>query len=152
MIELEKYVMSHIESPYLITKITGFSEDRGNRVVSLWRELFTDIVTQFRDGYVISDIEEPTITIKKMFYPRWWLEEVGFFSGGVNKQAEILFSPNAGSVPHESRWQLDFTLICVCILIGFTLGMNFSSLKVNMMRRYRSSGVALRDEERNTLL
>lgn len=121
--------MAHLDNPYLVSKITGFSEDRANRVVSAWRDLFVDVVTRFRDGYIISDIEEPTISIKKMFYPRWWLEKVGFFGSEPNKNAEILFQPNKGQATHGICWVFDLLLVLSCITIGFIFGRTFSRAK-----------------------
>ena len=46
------------------------------------------MVATYRDGYHVTDIDKATYTVNRMFYPRWWLQAVGFFqhhgvAGGI---------------------------------------------------------------------
>ncbi|KAJ0400294.1 hypothetical protein P43SY_006134 [Pythium insidiosum] len=44
-------------------------------------ELFELLVTVFHDGYEVSGFFSPSLSVKPLFYPKWWLQLVGFFNG-----------------------------------------------------------------------
>ncbi|OQS00667.1 peptidase [Achlya hypogyna] len=43
------------------------------------QQLFATLVTQFHDGYVMSNLTSESMGITPMGYPRWWLENVGYY-------------------------------------------------------------------------
>lgn len=61
----------------MVDRITTFTIQKGAEVNSMWKDLLPELITRYRDGYVIDGLIEAEVSIKKMFYPRWWLESVG---------------------------------------------------------------------------
>ncbi|GLE03835.1 hypothetical protein PINS_up012746 [Pythium insidiosum] len=47
-------------------------------VSSMW-QLFEMLVTVFHDGYEMTGFDTGVLHAKSLFYPKWWLELVGFF-------------------------------------------------------------------------
>lgn len=103
--------------------LTAFSCTEGDAVSAEWRDLLPRVMTTYRDGMVIGDTHKAVFTIQKMFYPRWWLEAVGYFNNEGNPNG-ILFSSNPA---HSGRWSFDdvcllLLVALLCILGGFVLG------------------------------
>lgn len=44
-------------------------------------ELFEYIVTVFHDGYQMSGLKSAHLTATPLFYPKWWLQQVGYYGG-----------------------------------------------------------------------
>ena len=117
-----------LEVPFEVSKLvvellTAFSCTEGDAVSAEWRDLLPRVLTTYRDGMVIGDTHKAVFTIQKMFYPRWWLETVGYFNNGGNPHG-ILFSSNPS---YRDRWS--FNDVCLlllaallCVLGGFVLG------------------------------
>ena len=106
-----------------VALLTAFSCTEGDAVSAQWRDLLPRVLTTYRDGMVIGDTHKAVFTIQKMFYPRWWLETVGYFNNGGNPHG-ILFSSNP---EYSNRWSYsDVCLLAVaallCVLTGFVLG------------------------------
>ena len=76
--------------------LTLFTITQGDEVSLAWKDLLPDLITTYRDGMVITDTDKAVFNIQKMFYPRWWLQAVGYFNSKGNA-AGILFSPNPRS-------------------------------------------------------
>jgi hypothetical protein len=45
-----------------------------------WRDMLPSIWATYRDGYVFTGLDQPTVSVQRMFYPEWWLEQVGYFN------------------------------------------------------------------------
>lgn len=117
-----------LEVPFEVSKLvvqllTAFSCTEGDAVSAEWRDLLPRVLTTYRDGMVIGDTHKAVFTIQKMFYPRWWLETVGYFNNGGNPHG-ILFSSNP---TYRNRWSFDDVCLLLlaallCVLGGFVLG------------------------------
>jgi len=59
--------------------LTNFSDEQAIGMHSTWKALFEFIVTTYHDGFIFYDLTGPTLLPKKIFYPTWWLNMVGFF-------------------------------------------------------------------------
>jgi len=57
--------------------LTDFTVSHGDHTMHAWRDMLPHIWATYRDGYVFSGFDQPTIAVKQMFYPEWWLELVG---------------------------------------------------------------------------
>ena len=81
--------------------LTDFTVSHGDTTTNAWRDMLPVIWTTYRDGYVFSDFDKPTVSVQRMFYPEWWLEQVGYFNPmNLNHDTDaILFAsdPAAGS-------------------------------------------------------
>lgn len=42
-------------------------------------DLFHYLIAAFHDGYQVSNFDASVLSVKSLFYPKWWLELVGFF-------------------------------------------------------------------------
>lgn len=126
---------ANTDSAAITARLTAFTVESGEHVSSTWRDFFPKLVTTYRDAYVVSGQEDTTVSIRKMFYPKWWLERVGFFDVGGNKDG-ILFMPNPlpalnnDKTPHNqvlrnystSEVGLFGALLFVMLLVGMFIG------------------------------
>ncbi|RLN90012.1 hypothetical protein BBJ28_00006142 [Nothophytophthora sp. Chile5] len=65
--------------PAMVEFLTKQSETNAKRAHDASADLFDYLVTAFHDGYQVSDFYAKTLTVQSLFYPKWWLQEVGFF-------------------------------------------------------------------------
>lgn len=104
----------------LTNQLTQFTLEKGQQVSNEWRDLFPYILTHYRDGYVL-DTDSPTIGIAKMFYPRWWLEAVGYFKIGPNLSPNAIMFASKDQVLSAGSFQVSlffyiFSLVVVSLL------------------------------------
>lgn len=79
----------------VINKLTSFTLYQGDYVSLQWKDFFTFLVTTYRDGYVVTDLEQPSVSMQRMFYPKWFLDAVGYFNiHGNDSPNAILFQNN----------------------------------------------------------
>ena len=76
--------------------LAASDHDVAARSAARHRELITELMTSLHDGYRM-DPSGPKLGLTKTFYPRWWLEQVGYY------QEEIYRLP-------DERMQASFTL------------------------------------------
>ena len=96
--------------------LTTFCITQGTYISNAWRDLFPELLTKYRDGYVM-DPSGPTIQFTRMFYPKWWLDLTGYFDiGGTD--GGILFQPN---VPVNQFSYSIFGSIFL-LLVGYAVG------------------------------
>lgn len=122
----------------VVQEVTQLTQSLGDYVSATWRDLLPELITTYRDGYIISGQDEVYVSIKKMFYPKWWLERVGYFAHRGNSEADhddpnnwIYFSkgPNSqGSLP--AAW-ISLSLLTVLLAggLGYFLGQHHASSK-----------------------
>jgi hypothetical protein len=108
--------------------LTQFTLSKGEMVTQSWRDLFPLLVTTYRDGYVMKNLDQPGTSFDRMFYPKWWLDKVGFFDEKPNKDG-ILFSPHPISCAESGGVSLFvlFGIVIVtamfCLSVGLWLGL-----------------------------
>ena len=108
----------------IVSLLTAFTTSEGEHISNSWRDLFPVLLTTYRDGYVMKNLDQPTIAFDRMFYPRWWLEAVGYFKIAGNRDG-ILFSdnPSAGSGSgYVSAATLVSSLLSCALLCGLAFG------------------------------
>jgi dipeptidase len=75
--------------------LTEFTVTRGQQTTDTYRELFPKLMTQFHDGVQFSNLDKPDYKLTKMFYPKWWLSDTGFFNNKPNDiPGEIMYETN----------------------------------------------------------
>ncbi len=83
--QIESSLLSgYIEKKDIVQRLTEFSNNQANFMSKAWADIFPVILTTYRDGYVIGDLDKPTVSITKMFYPKYWLDAVGYWDIGGN--------------------------------------------------------------------
>jgi hypothetical protein len=107
----------------IVELLTAFTCAQGEAVSLAWRNLFPLLLTTYRDGMVFGETDKAVFTIKKMFYPRWWLESIGYFDHQGNKNG-ILFLPSPMKSDMNNN-MLIMIILCSLTLssvIGFLVG------------------------------
>ena len=114
----------------VIDKLTAFTVEKGDYISTEWKNLFPVLLTTYRDGYIVGGQDQATVEIKRVFYPRWWLEKVGFFDHPGNKEG-ILFAPNTGNIVQSSPQEVMNNLMTVLIsgVLFFILGFLYAKKK-----------------------
>jgi dipeptidase len=83
----------------VVGMLTAFSQNKGQQTVDAWRDLLPTLITQFHDGYHAQNLDGTEIQMKKLFYPKWWLDAVGYFENKPNTDPKaIMFAPAPASV------------------------------------------------------
>ena len=104
----------------IIEILTVFCIDNGNSVSNSWKNLLPMLITTYRDGMILGDTEKAIFTITKMFYPRWWLETVGYFDQKGNSKG-ILFQPNPLNEHNYIEKNIFFIFFLSLFFTGFIL-------------------------------
>ena len=104
--------------------LTDFTVAHGDETMLAWRKMIPQIWTTYRDGYVFSGLDQSTVSVQRMFYPEWWLQQVGYFNPmNLNHDKDaILFSsnPSEGSGVGSSTSILP---VMGALVVGLLLGM-----------------------------
>lgn len=109
----------------VVAELTQFTVQAGEGITERWRELFPKMLTTYRDGFIIGGQDAATVEINRMFYPRWWLETVGFFNHPPNREG-ILFAPNPaveqGVIANGTNGLAMLLVACFCFVVGLWMG------------------------------
>jgi hypothetical protein len=60
--------------------LTEFTVTHGDNTMLAWRKMLPEIWTTYRDGYVITGLDDAIVTINGMSKPAWWFRQSGFFN------------------------------------------------------------------------
>lgn len=63
-----------------------------------WTSFFFGLIAKYKDGQRVEDPNAETLKPTSLFYPRWWLTEVGFFDQGKIAEQESTVQ-NTGWMP-----------------------------------------------------
>lgn len=80
---MEKYADKHgnVElTNKVVSKLTTFTVNAGELITKTYRELMPLLLTKYRDGYVVSDLDKMDVYVAVIGYPRYWLEAVSFLN------------------------------------------------------------------------
>eukprot|EP00981_Chlorochromonas_danica_P008430 scaffold2193_cov179-Ochromonas_danica.AAC.9 len=101
---VENEVLAGATGAGAVALLTEATDKAANTIVSAWRDLLPQLITKYHDGYVAQTLDAPHITMKKLFYPLWWLQMTGYFENHVNSGPDvILFSPPAPGISTGSQ-------------------------------------------------
>ncbi|KAH7492521.1 hypothetical protein KRP22_001926 [Phytophthora ramorum] len=87
--------------PAMVEFLTAQSETFAQRAHSASADLFDYLVTAFHDGYQVSNFYAKMLTVQSIFYPKWWLQEVGFFDG-AEESGDAATASSAATTPPAS--------------------------------------------------
>ena len=111
--------------------LTNVSVTSGDVTSQKYKDLFPVLLTTYRDGYVMKNLDQPTISFDRMFYPKWWLDKVGYWDIGPNRDG-ILFAPppNTSPMVSYSTYMSSITMtafICAAVFsaVGFFFAKRF---------------------------
>jgi len=107
----------------MIDLITAATTASGTYVNERYREFFPKLLTDFRDGYAM-DTSTATIGFVRMFYPRWWLERVGYFDTRGTPGGILFAPPSSADAATTTSATIMLTLAVgiVCAVAGYAAG------------------------------
>jgi hypothetical protein len=133
--------------------LTDFTVEAGDYTSRQWKDLFPNILATYRDGYIVTNRDKPQVQITAstllppsslhpplltsllslalVFYPRWWLEAVGYFTHPPNRDPKaILFSPNPSEVTSATTSIATTLLACLMTATVFSaFGYQYAKFK-----------------------
>eukprot|EP00607_Mallomonas_marina_P009286 CAMPEP_0182418534 /NCGR_PEP_ID=MMETSP1167-20130531/2939_1 /TAXON_ID=2988 /ORGANISM="Mallomonas Sp, Strain CCMP3275" /LENGTH=659 /DNA_ID=CAMNT_0024592781 /DNA_START=89 /DNA_END=2068 /DNA_ORIENTATION=- len=134
--------------------LTHVTIAQGMAITRAWKEFFPTLVTKYHDGYIAQDLDQPAIHMKKLFYPKWWLEAVGFFDHKPDSGPGVIMyqpSPNAISsaatmkaIEAEDMAQNSTMALLLCVILSSGLSVLFGvylGQKFSMKGQYSSINV-----------
>ncbi|KDO30531.1 hypothetical protein SPRG_04432 [Saprolegnia parasitica CBS 223.65] len=104
----------------LRTYLTTQSKQLATSTHSAFVSLFGTLVTSFHDGYVMHNLTSATLSAQSLFYPQWWLEDVGYFAAHDDMPTFITSNEGASTMFFMGVFLLGSF---VCLAVGFGLGM-----------------------------
>lgn len=111
------YTTPRSEIASVIQEITDATVNFGQEVSNTYKDLLGLLITTYRDGYIMTDLDKPTMKIGHMFYPRWWLDAVGYFNVRPNTGG-ILFQPNAYTTASMTQASFSFLHVIGLVALG----------------------------------
>ncbi|OQS00657.1 peptidase [Achlya hypogyna] len=101
--------------------LTAQSEAMATTTHDAFLELFATLVTTFHDGFFMHNLTDATLSAQSLFYPQWWLEDVGYFDSLANDMPTFITSnEGASTMLFMGTFLLGSFL---CLAVGFGLGM-----------------------------
>jgi dipeptidase len=92
---VEAEVLAGTQGEGLVKLLTAASDQMATTIVDGWRDLLPQLITKYHDGYEAQDLTAPHITMKRLFYPLWWLQMTGYFDSHINSGPDtIMFAPS----------------------------------------------------------
>ena len=82
--------------------LQDYCEKQATTTLSRWWSFFDYMVAKFHDGYIVKNRFAEMIVPDKLFYPRWWLESVGYW-GRVGETS----SERAKELEEEGEFDYD---------------------------------------------
>lgn len=105
-------------SKSVVESLTDFGIYYGEKVSDRWRMLLPEMMTTYRDGLVVKNLDGDRVQLSSIGYPKDWLTAVGYFSVTPNVDG-ILFAPSP--IPTTS----DHTILLVGIVILLVAASSF---------------------------
>jgi len=83
--------------------LTDWCNEQAVDVLTQWWEFLDYMMGKYRDGMMMDKIHTDTLSPTKLFYPRWWLEMVGYwgFPGATYEDAK---KANEGEHDYDIEW------------------------------------------------
>ena len=79
----------------VVQALTDFTNAKGEYIMDEWRSLLPRLITTYHDGMIAMNRDQPMIMMKRLFFPKWWLQATGYFEHhGTFGPDTILFAPS----------------------------------------------------------
>lgn len=116
-------------SAEVIKALTEFTSAKSEYIQTEWRALLPHLITKFHDGMIATGLDQPSIVMRKLFYPKWWLEATGYFLHKGNfGPGVILFEPTPATTASSSSalsYTATMVLVAVCSSLVTVLGVMY---------------------------
>lgn len=109
------------------TILTEFVHEQATEIVNGWRELLFTLLGKYHDGYVAENLDQPSIKMRKMFYPKSWLDATGYWVNKPNSgEGVIMFASNAEYISmQDSNGRVFSACVFTTMIVGFFSGILF---------------------------
>eukprot|EP01084_Bolivina_argentea_P250108 418920_1 len=87
--------------------LTEFSSNASAAAVSGYSNLLRTFFAKYRDGYVMDSPNDETIQFVKIFYPKSWLESVGYFDASLLDSMALKVVHHTGVYDDVARSAID---------------------------------------------
>lgn len=74
----------------IVSVLTDTVHSQADMVVARWQKLLYEIITRYHDGYSAENLDTSEILMKKLFYPKAWLDISGFWDNNPNEDPHSL--------------------------------------------------------------
>lgn len=105
----------------LVQFLTNQSADFASDSHTAFWTLFETVVTTFHDGYEVSGFAAPNLHVSSLFYPKWWLQQVGFFAASSSGSKEAT-TGNAQPLDAGPTAGLTYATTAVIALLSGAVG------------------------------
>jgi len=117
-------LLSQNNTQDVVDLLSDYSSTSASRVFEAYGDLFPKIVTKYHDGYRMEKLDQLTIEAYAMFYPKWWLEMVGYWPTTNNHNTNNNDKPCKPEFNHyEIQDSLKVLILIVvaitCLSLGF---------------------------------
>ena len=110
--------------------VADASEAAATADVAAWHALLFELIATYKDGQIVAGPFGETLKPLKMFYPRSWLEGVGFWTAGSSAADAVegaaypaaAADGRAGASASAATSAATLFSICVGVLVGFAAG------------------------------
>lgn len=137
---LRQLAASQGTSAELVKALTDFTNTKSELIQTEWRALLPHLITKFHDGMIATGLDQPSIVMRKLFYPKWWLEATGYFLHKGNfGPGVILFEPTPETITSSSSalsYTASIVLVAVCSSLVTVLGVMYVLHRQNKRHEY----------------
>lgn len=134
VMRIEQLVLSLLNNPSnkdasqvdveVTTLLTDTVHAQADLVVSRWQKLLYELITRYHDGYSAENLDKEDIYMKKLFYPKSWLDATGFWNSKPNDDPDaLLFATGEEMISegqcHGQIFQIVFWTAVVSSLVTF---------------------------------
>ena len=136
---LKQIAASKGASVEVVKALTEYTSVKSEYIQNEWRALLPHLITKFHDGMIATALDQPSIVMRKLFYPKWWLEATGYFLHKGNfGPGVILFEPTPETATSSSALSYTATmvLVAVCSSLVTVLGVMYVLHRQNKRHEY----------------
>ncbi|CAN8076922.1 unnamed protein product [Agarophyton chilense] len=133
------------ETKQAVSLMENFSHRVSCASKKQYSEFFWKLVARFHDGYIMDDENASKIKMKSVFYPEWWLENVGYFSaretgGNFGARLELDVKKNQFDLLDERPLPWSALAFFCGISVGSFLSLCFALLGFSALKTANRSG------------
>ena len=112
------------------TILTDVVHTQATEIVTAWRELLFVLIGKYHDGYVAENLDQPAIKMRKLFYPKSWLDATGYWINKPNSgEGVIMFASNEEYVSlADSNGRVFSACVMTTFIVAFFSGIVFMIL------------------------
>ncbi len=125
----------------VVNILTDVVHTQATEIVSSWRELLFNLIQKYHDGYVAENLDQPAIKMRKLFYPKSWLDATGYWNGKPNSgEGVIMFASNEEVISLEdSNGRVFSACVLTTVIVAFFTTLLYYVFSTTQKVAYTSS-------------